>query len=354
MRLTTLILTLLLFLAAAPAGLAQEDGPDGQDPEEEDPPGRGPPEEDGDEREEGEGPEGPPQQDDDQPGNSEDRRRDDEAGQRDREDDDEGRDDDDEGEDEDDIEDDDDGFRTLPAPARQARPAVSFEASRAASAVQQEGVESLEMQVDSVLEFRDEDGDGAYDLGEPVLQRYVLREVPSRIETPGPGLRDAIYTLGSGQLTLRFHLEGATQGPGAKFDVILAAFPFQATDTRIAVAVDVEVPGGVRFTHVDGEPALAGAAGQRVPYLSWAPNVTVDGRDEDVAASAHVSVDPEQASGLLYWSYPQGAHILHDPTLGVTTVALEVLGRPTVYLAATAAALLLMLGGYEARRRYRP
>ncbi len=252
------------------------------------------------------------------------------------------------------VHDDERGFRTMPDQAQAKRPAVSFQTDRASTSVEQAGVSTMEMQVESVLEYRDEDGDGAYDLAEPVLQRFPLRDILPVINASADDVRDVRYAFPpGGAVTLRFHMDGAGD-EGAKFDVILDDFPFAATDTRVAVAVQVEVPGGLRFAQVAGQPALAGVAGERVPYISWVRNVTVDGVDQPVVASAHVSVDPQQATGLLFWSYPQGASIVHDPILGVTLIPVFTLANPSAYAVAALAGIAALAVGFEARRRFRP
>ncbi len=252
------------------------------------------------------------------------------------------------------VQDDERGFRTFPDQAVAKRPAVSFQTDRASTSVEQAGVSPMQMQVESVLEYRDEDGDGAYDLAEPVLQRFPLREIPAIVNASADDVRDVRYAFpAGGAVTLRFHMDGAGD-EGAKFDVILDDFPFAATDTRVAVAVQVEVPGGLRFTQVAGQPALAGVAGERVPYISWVRNVTVDGVDQPVVASAHVSVDPQQATGLLFWSYPQGASIVHDPVLGVTLIPVFTLANPSAYAVAVLGGIAALAVGFEARRRFRP
>ncbi len=252
------------------------------------------------------------------------------------------------------VHDDASGFRTMPDSAQDRRPAVSFQADRASTAVQEPGVRPLDLHVESVLEFRDEDGDGAYDLAEPVLQRFALRDLVPVINASADSVRDVTYGLpAGGAITLRFHFQDADQ-EGAKFDVIVRDFPFAANDTFVAVAVHVEVPGGLRFAEVAGEPALAGVAGERVPFISWARNVTVDDVDREVQASAHVSVDPQQATGLLFWSYPQGAEIIHDPVLGVTLIPAFTLANPSAYAVAVLGGIAALAVGFEARRRFRP
>ncbi len=248
-----------------------------------------------------------------------------------------------------------DGFRTQP-PAGSLRPAVTVDAARGQASVDRTDVVPLSMQIDSVLEYIDEDGDDAYDLGERVVNRTDLRQAPHRIEVdPANDTRSVVYLLDSGgHLELRFSFITAVDPQvGTKLDVIIRNHTFAEPDARLAVGSHVEAAGGLETVELDGQPALAGTEGDEVAYLSWVPVVTVDGVDHEVGWSVHLSTSAEGQDAIVYWSYPQGEEIVHDPELGVTSAVKDLAGQLTPFTIAIGAAIVVLGTGYVVRRRGR-
>lgn len=255
------------------------------------------------------------------------------------------------------IRDDARGFRTE-APAGSARPEIALDAAQGTASVQRSGVHPLQLQLDSLVEFEDEDGDGAYDLGETLLQRSPLKNATFEIiADPENETRDVVYPLeGDGRLILRFHLGTAhSAGVGAKFDVIIEDYPYQSADSMLALGMRVDTPAGLTSIGSPGERAVIGKDGDEVPYLSWQEEVLADGTSHTVGSSVHLlstGADPGDEA-IVYWAYPQGAMILHDPVLGVAEAVEELLGDLVPYVAGLAAAAGVLALGYTARRRRR-
>lgn len=249
------------------------------------------------------------------------------------------------------------GFRTEP-PAGSLRPEIDVDAARGTASLHRDDVSPLAFQLDALIEFIDENGNGVYEVGEPVIQRIPLRDARfGVISDPENESRDIVYPLGEdGRLVLRFDL-GQRHGPqvGTKFDVIIEGFPFQEQQSLVAIGMRVQSPAGLRIAEVATEEALVGHQGTQVPYLSWEGEVFVDGAAHRVGSSVHLATgEGDRAeSAIVYWAYPQGAFILHDPILGVTQAVKDLLGQMTPFVIGFMGALVLMGAGYLARRRTR-
>lgn len=235
----------------------------------------------------------------------------------------------------DEFEDDDEGFTDRQSGIRYDRSANSFQVP---------GPTRLDHRFLELVEFEDHDGDGAYDPGERVLARHDLTRAPDSII--GTTDKRITYELGPGQL----HLDVRNDGEATKFDVVIQNYGFQSASSRLAVGSSIAVTDGLRTGTVGGDPSLVSAGSGERPYLSWVRNVTVDGREAEVAWSAFVSLDEQGGIGTLYWAYPQGASIVHDPRLGITSVSLERALDATAFLVAAGAAVAFLLAGAVRRR----
>ncbi|MEK6974905.1 MAG: hypothetical protein AABY18_01020 [Candidatus Thermoplasmatota archaeon] len=251
-----------------------------------------------------------------------------------------------------DIQDAQGGFGARPSDPDSRRPSFSYNASRAEIALDHADARVLDTVIDAIIEFQDEDGDGAYDLGETIHQRLALSDLPSSVHDAGDSTRDAVYEFpNGGNLTLRFHLAPTGDGEATKFDVAIHDFPVNSTTSRIAVGLRVEALEGLRVATVHGAPALVGNGTGQVPFLSWAQGALVDG--QQIAVASSIQLDAGGPGAVIYWAYPQG-EILHDPILGMTSFTLPSLGDPVVFAVALGAGVVFLAVGFEARRRYKP
>lgn len=247
------------------------------------------------------------------------------------------------------------GFATR-APPESPRPEVVVDADRGRALVQRPGVQPLSMTLDTLVEFTDADGDGGYDVGEPVIQRHPLRSTPYRIAVdPANETRTVVYDLANGsQLQLVFDL-GTSHGErvGTKLDVEVEGYVFENASTRIALGTRVHVDGGLEHATQRGRPVLLGERGEEVAYLSWRPTVQVDGEQAAVTSTVHVDAVEPTESAIVYWAYPQGEHIVHDPTLGVRDAIQDLAGRAMPFAIGLAATVGLLGVGYAVRSRWR-
>lgn len=247
------------------------------------------------------------------------------------------------------------GFATT-APPDSPRPSFAMDARNASAVVERPDVVPLNLRLDTLVEFADRDGDGAYDVGEPVERRISLREAPREIQVDeANATRTVVYEVANGShLELAFDFgTGHGSQVATKLDVVVEDYPFQAPHHRIALGSQVQVDGGLeRVTH-DGRPALAGEAGDEVAYLSWTEDVRVDGEARQVASTVHISADEPTETAVVYWAYPQGETIVHDPTFGVQEAVEDLAGRLSAFGFGLAATVTLLGLGFAARERWR-
>lgn len=187
-----------------------------------------------------------------------------------------------------------------------------------------------------LLEFRDENGDGSFQAGEPVLQRFRTEEVSTRElrQTDLGTFRriNATYGVGgSGTWTLSFLVPSrAIDADGVriasteiKFDVVIEGFPYRESGSTVAVQFRFEAESEFEEGEKGGIPGLfAPGAGVR-GFLRWVNHSVVDGTVRSVGVQAveakfDSSVDEFEGEATITFSYARGARIVHDPSVGVT------------------------------------
>lgn len=235
---------------------------------------------------------------------------------------------------------------------------------------------SAELRHGLLVEFRDEDGDGAKDPGEPALQTVDLRDrnpdvaveetdVGPRVTTtyalPGNGTFATTVLLPSGPARV-----GAQQvtPEEAKIDFRVEGFPFEANDTRLDLQVEVDAAYEARGPAAEAQGVTLQADGEAA-YFRWLPNATVDGAVRDVATrvdAVHAEAEDGEAESeyVVHLAYAQGQTIVHDPTFGVQSVeeavqaVQETLGHLPTYVIAAGATAFLAGGFAYARTRAGP
>lgn len=243
-----------------------------------------------------------------------------------------------------------DGFETIP-PAQTQRPSVQVDAREGVVTIERAGVEPLTTRLASLVEYEDEDGDGAYDLGERMVRSYDLRaHDPFVLVGDGNATRDVVHDLDQGaRLILRFAVGGDNESVGAKFDVRIEGLSFASPTTRVAVGMLVRSSAPLLATEVDGAPAVVATSGSEGAYLSWITRVAVDGADHPVGWSVHTSLS--DASAIVHWSYPQGASIVHDPALGIAEIVRELPGQAGPFAIGVVISVLVLGAGLMVRAR---
>ncbi len=260
----------------------------------------------------------------------------------------------------------------------------SYEASRAAltlalapGADNDSPVRAITANMDSILEFRDENENGRYDIGETVVSGHAVKSLPVTVDAAPSDVGRTVSVHhglpGGGSLSLIFHLvsvESTSDGANilpteTKYDIIIADYPFVNGDTLLALGTVVSSTAPLKHTVRAGMPTLTTHQADRVVFFSWVPEAAVDGVTTEVAWSVHASVGGSGSSGaetstdaIVYFTYTQGALVVHDPSLGVMTASIaeavgKVLGSPAAYIAGAAFAALVVAGAAAGRLRKR-
>ncbi len=223
--------------------------------------------------------------------------------------------------------------------------------------------DTFDLEFRRILEYRDADGNGTYDPGEPVVQEVRLSQPASPFTEISASRRDGSnialpfnwnLSWESGNITqgalsagdallealLSFLIIVGTSAPmnftvGAslflqpnthkgipltpsqlKLDLHLAPLSYVEADTALALEVALR-SAQYRFqANVTGTSQSIYTSSQAAEaFFTWSENVTVDGQTRRVGSTR---LQPDNSTVLLYLSYPRGDVILHDPVLGVS------------------------------------
>lgn len=194
--------------------------------------------------------------------------------------------------------------------------------------------ESLEMEIHEwrLVEFVDENRDGSFQAGEPVLQSFRPSGMSVQQSLTPQGLRiDAVQALGgSSTWTLSFlvpergqSLDGlALSATELKFDIAIRAFPYRAADSTVAVQFRYRAQAEFEEGSKGGLPSLQARTGGVTGFLRWVNHSVVDGAVRPVGVGVvEIRFDGEgdgfTSASVVTFSYARGVAILHDPSLGV-------------------------------------
>lgn len=243
------------------------------------------------------------------------------------------------------------------------------------------GEDSVELKVRflELREFRDADGDGAFDQGEEIVQTVELADASWRdlavnettVDGAGGQKLTAVADLpGGGRFGLDFIVLGDFATVGAvdlmptdvKFDIRILDFPFAEDGTLVALLLEEKHEAEHEVEVDEDAGALVVDAGGVEALLTWASNATVDGADSPVGVTvleseSETESDKEGSESeekrLLAFAYARGGDIAHDPVMGVRSSSLEAAGTPGfgVAFAVAAVAAVAFMAAAARRRR---
>ncbi len=278
------------------------------------------------------------------------------------------------------VEEENDGFEIRSFGAQGDRIRVRFEAEdgelRLDFVVPESGQTEVQLEIafEEVMEFLDEDGNGRFNLGERVVQRFEVDDLSFDapiLEDFDGGHRIEVTYVSSFTFRLVFYvfptqtmLNGTLVKPTqVKFDIGVDGFPFAQADTYLAIEMklktEVEPAFGTSPTLEELE-----AIGERYEgFFQWSSTADVDGTPSPVNSTL-VKVETELESNAttelevertIVLVYPQGEQVLHDPIVGIAIVpalgSILSLINPLVYAVVIGAAALLVLGTILVWRR---
>lgn len=235
---------------------------------------------------------------------------------------------------------------------------ATFELAYESENETRETEDKLEAMFGAIAEYRDANNNSRYDPGEELVSGWMLGDefedeedagLDQRAEWGTPTVSDVtrdgkdgkrITTTaqlgGNGTLTLRLfvfgsfvNLNGTDLSPtGAKIDIVIDRYDFQANDTDLALFLGTETESEYE-QEVDDEGDETGvsarnASNQAGPQLvfTWKDTAQVDGQTRDVATTVleeanETEMDDDGASNererAFVLSYPRGDEIVHDP-----------------------------------------
>lgn len=200
----------------------------------------------------------------------------------------------------------------------------------------------------ALLEFIDENHDGSFRTGERIVQQLRPETLHfrslSRLAAPGGERIDAEYRLpANGTFVLSFfipaealNVSGLLVAPTeVKFDVHIDRFPFQASDSLVALRFSFKADAELEEGAKDGTPAIFSASEGVEGFLRWVNTSVVDGADRPVGihvVEARFGEDKDsfKVSATVTFAYARGQQVLHDPSLGfsLATAGISILAHP--------------------------
>lgn len=220
----------------------------------------------------------------------------------------------------------------------------------------------LKVRFERIVEFRDADGDGAYDAGEAIVGGYGIEELDWSVEGPDPVTSTSgvpghqVTGRGAfpdgGELAFVFYVYGEfarmngtdLRPSDVKIDILVADLPFEAEDTLIALFVRSEQETEVE---VEGdEDGMSAKAGDLAAVFTWADVAIVDGVEKPVRTTVlETEADEGEKESRVVFAYPRGALVNHDPVLGIQSASAKAVPAPGAWgLVAVVAAAALVLG----------
>ena len=233
-----------------------------------------------------------------------------------------------------------------------------FELRQEAGAVDADAEFRLELE--RVIEFRDENADGAFQDGENVRADHapsdltVTGVVPRNVSAAGvPGIEvTATYSFNDAPTSsLAFRVtafadltsfQDLVQHPvEVKADILFSDFPYTEAGTLPGIVFRVRAastsPPNITADGVTFE------AGDLKGSFRWRDNATVDGNETPVSVTVRQETGAVGEQDLsVAFAYARGANIDHDPTFGflrtITEAVGRILGNPLFYAAGAVSA----------------
>ncbi len=237
----------------------------------------------------------------------------------------------------------------------------------------------LEVELERILEFEDENGDGAFQNSDDVRESYDKNDLTlenitiSNVSSGGvdgvqvsaryaflafPGSYLEFQVTAFGNLT---SFQGVLQRPvELKMDIIFEAFPYTEATTLPAVELDVKTEAPEE-TNLTGDQ-VAFTTGNLTAVFSWLRTATVDGVDQRVGVTvgpAETEIEDGQVETVhpVVFAYARGDNIVHDPTFGFVrsvvpiSETLSILGNTLFFAIGIAAAVIVFAVLAFARRK---
>jgi hypothetical protein len=220
---------------------------------------------------------------------------------------------------------------------------------------------SLRIDYESVVEFNDTDGNGAFDAGQDTVVRsvnlategYASPEIKPVVSQDGrhgwelvSRTLDGIFTVSTDTFSTTARVDGTVIPPTAT-RVVVTVNASRLSGNWDHLALQTVVISSSPFdSPTTSGTSLTARSGASQEYFSWNPTSTVDERQAQVAALT------QQTNGyvILNLAYPRGGVVSHNMIVGVVFGTTPLL-TPTVLIGSSIAALFLFGILFAAGRR---
>ncbi len=190
-----------------------------------------------------------------------------------------------------------------------------------------------------IIEFSDDNGNGAFDDGDDEVSSFDLRdteydEIDYFTRTTDDGETEHVISsqTSNGVFKVVMHavedfavIESGVISPSeVKLDLIIEDYPYQESGTQLALLSKLETHLEIEEHHEDDsdddddEDEVHISSPDAEAFFSWANNATVDG----VVTPVEVTIEPDSGGKKIYFTYERGDSINHDPKLGVPYLTL--------------------------------
>ena len=223
----------------------------------------------------------------------------------------------------------------------------------------------FELQFERLVEFQD-DGNGRFDAGDIIASSMDLTErsysmTYSTVSLPMGGNETTITAVcDGGVLTLVFvittsaaYADTVPISPGeVKLGIMIHGYEFVGENTKLGLEMSINVDPGsaLAYEELDDSAQLNITKSTMGGFFRWTDTALVDG----VVAPVNASLTAD----TLTLSYPRGESIVHDPVLGVRSVAplsgpvakVGIAGNVLMYFVGVAFATAAVLAAVATRR----
>lgn len=224
----------------------------------------------------------------------------------------------------------------------------------------------FEMSFVELISFVD-DGNGRFDSGDAVVSTLDISESSysltySTAPLPDGGNKTTVTAVSeSGVLTLVFVITSSPTVVGevpispsdVKLDIRISGLELagEADHIGLGMSVDADMESTVDLEDIDGSRQLNLTQSSLGGFFRWADNASVDGVQRPVGVT--------WVNGTLTLSYQAGELIVHDPVIGIRSiaplsgqfVAVKPIGDPLLYGVGLALATAAILGAVAIRTR---
>jgi hypothetical protein len=220
----------------------------------------------------------------------------------------------------------------------------------------------FEVTVEKIVEYVDTNGNGRYDENDTVISTYTLGNaeyevINYTIETTldnetvhiiSTSTIDGVFGIVLYVVGSFANLESGTLTPTAvKIDFVINNYNYSANNSQLALQVEVKTEYETEIEtetydetqgYAENETELSIAAGNYTGFFSWLGYAIVDGITRPVNTTVKSKVELTAENGEqefkqkdnIYFCYPRGDSIVHDPKVGVVSVSSLTFGKPQI------------------------